>query len=140
MRSITRAGNQKGFSLIELLIAVTLLAIGLMAVAGMQTTSIRSNDIANDNTEVASLAQQAMEDLLALSGTHPMLQTAATIDYDLDPQADGSAIIVPGSGTFDATCTITPNTPVAAVTRINITVKQQNSPRSFSLIAYKRVE
>ena len=58
---ISKTGNHKGFSLIELLIALTLLAVGMMAVASMQTVAIGSNDIANKNSELAALAQQVME-------------------------------------------------------------------------------
>ena len=35
--------DKKGFTLIEMLIGLVLLAIGLLAIAGMQITSVRGN-------------------------------------------------------------------------------------------------
>ncbi len=38
--------NNKGFTLVEVLVAVVILSIGLLAVAGMQTTSLRGGNSA----------------------------------------------------------------------------------------------
>ena len=53
--------NNKGFSLIELLIAVTVLAIGLLAIAGLQATAIRGNFHANTISQATSFAEQGIE-------------------------------------------------------------------------------
>ena len=37
------AGGQFGYTLLEVVVAMTILTIGLLAVASMQTTSIRGN-------------------------------------------------------------------------------------------------
>ena len=57
--------NEKGFTLIEVLIAITVFAIGLLAVAAMQISSVKGNSSALDLTEAVNVAQDRLEDLLA---------------------------------------------------------------------------
>lgn len=52
--------NNKGFTLVEVLVAILVLSIGLLAVAGMQTNSLRSNN----NALMRSKAVQGCEDIL----------------------------------------------------------------------------
>ncbi len=53
--------DNRGYSLIELLIAITILAVGLLAVAGLQTTAIKGNVHAITITEATSLAEDRIE-------------------------------------------------------------------------------
>ncbi len=55
--------NKNGFSLIEVLIGLVLLAIGLLAIAGMQITSVRGNFFSSNLTQASVLAQDRMETL-----------------------------------------------------------------------------
>ena len=64
-----KKSNQKGFSLIEILIAITVFAIGILAVGNMQITAIKGNSFANDLTKATTLAQDRMEELIGLSYT-----------------------------------------------------------------------
>ena len=64
------AGKMKdtgGFTLIEILIAMTILMVGLLAIAAMQITALRVNSTALSITERATLAQDKMEELVLLS-------------------------------------------------------------------------
>jgi type IV pilus assembly protein PilV len=65
--------NEKGFSLIEILIAVTVFAIGILAVGKMQMTAINANFFASGITEATTLAQDKMEGLICLSYADPLL-------------------------------------------------------------------
>jgi len=53
--------NQKGFSLIELLIAMAILALTMLAAASMQLGSIRNNRTGNIVTQANMLAKAKME-------------------------------------------------------------------------------
>ena len=53
--------NQCGFSLIELLIAMAILALAMMAAASMQFGSIRNNATGNMVTQASMLAKAQME-------------------------------------------------------------------------------
>ena len=67
--------NNKGFSLIEVLISLVILAIGFLAIAGMQVTSIRGNSFSNRVTQATILAQDKLEELKNLSYTHADLSS-----------------------------------------------------------------
>ena len=55
--------RKNGFSLIEVLLGLVILAVGLLAVAGMQVVSIRGNSISHRLTEATSLIQNRMDEL-----------------------------------------------------------------------------
>ena len=55
--------NQKGFSLVELLIALAILALSMLAAASMQFGSIRNNASGNMATQANMLAKAKMEEL-----------------------------------------------------------------------------
>ena len=53
--------QEKGFSLLEVLIGIIFLGIGLLAIAGMQATSVRGNFFANNTTLATYAAQDRLE-------------------------------------------------------------------------------
>lgn len=53
--------DQRGFSLIEVLIGISILSIGLLAVAVMQTAAVRNNRTGNTYTQATALARAQME-------------------------------------------------------------------------------
>ena len=55
--------RQSGFSLIELLIALIVFSIGLLAVAGLQTVSKQSNFEALQRTSGSQIAYGLLEDM-----------------------------------------------------------------------------
>jgi len=52
-----RKGFQQGFSLVEVLVAILLLTVGLLALAKMQTQAVASNSFGNQLTQATFLAQ-----------------------------------------------------------------------------------
>jgi type II secretion system protein I len=71
-----------GFTILEVMVAISILAVGLMAVFTAQSRSITGNTDANRQTVAMTLAQDKMEELLALP-------------YE-DLDATGSPITEPG--------------------------------------------
>ncbi|MBW2031278.1 MAG: prepilin-type N-terminal cleavage/methylation domain-containing protein [Deltaproteobacteria bacterium] len=65
--------KQNGFTLLEVLVAICILAVGLLAVASMQTAAIRGNQLGYRYTESATLAQDRLEWLMAQSYTSAAL-------------------------------------------------------------------
>jgi type IV pilus assembly protein PilV len=91
--------NEKGFTLIEVLIAISILAIGLLAVASMQGSASKNNVLAGSRTEATTLAAEQMETLLSLAWDDALLSDAdgddaAGLDnagFDNDPSTQGDA-------------------------------------------------
>jgi type IV pilus assembly protein PilV len=65
--------KEAGFTILEILIAISILAFGLLAVATMQTASIKGNSQAISITEGITLAQDKIEELIGLDYNHPDL-------------------------------------------------------------------
>ena len=143
MKKLQISGNQKGFTLLELLVAVVFLAIALLAVAGLQTTAIHSNSIANKLSAAASIAQQVMEDITALPIDSPLLNsTNANINYNFNSNPMTPAVFsitVPGAGTYSATYSTSVNSPTIGVTRLDILVTGDAATgRSVALTTFVR--
>jgi type IV pilus assembly protein PilV len=76
---VTKGRNRKGFTLIEVLVGLVILAVGLLAIAGMLVTSVKGNYFSNQLTQASYIAQDRLEFLKNLpidngalnAGTHP---------------------------------------------------------------------
>lgn len=78
------ASNQDGFSLIEILIAMAILALAMLAAATMQIGSIRNNASGNTVTQASMLAKAQME---VLKNTPDIEDIADGNEFNID--ADG---------------------------------------------------
>ena len=67
--------EEKGFTLIEVLIGLIILAIGILAVAGMQITSIRGTAFSNSLTQASVIAQDRLEFIKSLPLNDARLDT-----------------------------------------------------------------
>jgi type IV pilus assembly protein PilV len=87
--------NQKGFSLVEVLVAMSIFAVGILGAAQMQIVSMSTNTKAAIITEGAIVAQTKIEELLMLG-----YDAAALTDGDADAAAglnDATAATADGS-------------------------------------------
>lgn len=73
---------QRGFTLIEVMVALVVLAIGLLAVAGMQVISIQSNTGNRDVTEASTLALDKIEFLKVLPVDDDRLKDTEMVEQD----------------------------------------------------------
>ncbi len=76
-----RAQNQRGFTLIEIMVAVTLLSVGLLGMAGLTVGIMRSNSLSNQVTTATALAQAKMEDIKRV-GYSGVAEGKSTDDYN----------------------------------------------------------
>ena len=60
-------GSQQGFSLVEIMVAILLLTVGLLALAKMQTSAVASNAFGYQLTQATFLAQDKLEELRLLN-------------------------------------------------------------------------
>jgi type IV pilus assembly protein PilV len=76
---IKHSGNsQQGFTLLEVLIALLILSIGLLGLAALQTTGLRSNEMASMRTNTTMLAYDISDRMRA----NPLGTTSG--DYVID--------------------------------------------------------
>lgn len=82
--------NEKGFTLIEVLVAVFLLAIGMMSATSMQTTAISGNKFSKDTSLAIELAEEMIDRIRVNGGREPHKYDGIDTDADncasyLDP-------------------------------------------------------
>lgn len=63
---ISRQGNACGFTLMEVMIAMAIFAIGILGVATMQISSTNGNTSARKHSEASEIAQSQIEWLMAI--------------------------------------------------------------------------
>ena len=68
-----KTGNCRGFSLVELMIAVAILSIGVLAVAVMQLQAVNNNIFSMEKTRASNIATAVMDELMMLPGDHAYL-------------------------------------------------------------------
>jgi type IV pilus assembly protein PilV len=98
--------GEAGFSLIEVLVAMTILAIGMMGVAGLQITAINGNSFSIKKTEASALAADKIE----------AYQNIAYADIPTGTETEN------GLGIFTRTTTVEKDVPVNNAKTITVNV------------------
>ncbi|PID40293.1 MAG: hypothetical protein CR984_03975 [Proteobacteria bacterium] len=119
-----------GFTLIEVLVAVTIFAIGILGVASMQMTATRGNVAAGNLTHNVMVSQSQEEDLLMIpyhanrldAGTQTPAQDADGVDNDSDGTVDESG----ETGPIIVTYEVAEDTPVINSKTITMTVTKNH--------------
>ena len=65
--------NKKGFTLLEVLVAIVIVSIGLLAAAAMQTTAITGNTSAMNRTYALGLAEEMVDRVRVNAGNTPII-------------------------------------------------------------------
>jgi len=121
------ANQSDGFTLIEILIAISIFAIGILGVASMQMTATKGNIAAGNLTQNVLVAQSQEEDLLMTpyhdvdrlsAGTHTPDQDADWVDNDGDGTVDESG----ETGPISVSYVVDEDTPVINTKTITMTV------------------
>ncbi|MCK4621693.1 MAG: type IV pilus modification protein PilV [Desulfuromonadales bacterium] len=133
---------ESGFTLIEVLVAMTILSIGLLGIAGMQVTAIRTNSSANTLTANSAIASGILEEILIWPTSTPVID--ANWDFDPNPSVTQNTIVIDGGGSYTATYTVTVNYDagpgsITNLTRIEVNVDQVGgNQRRITLVGFKR--
>lgn len=103
---VLRIRAQRGFSMIEALVAIVVLAFGMLAVVGVQLEALRGNQQAAQTAVAASLIRDYQEILTSMPSVTASVASAkvASIDQNTYTAYNGSASECKGAG---STCTNT---------------------------------
>jgi len=94
VKTLNKFKDSRGFTLVELLIAVCVMAIAFAGLATMQIACINGNSIASNVTTGMTLAQDKMEELNSLDYNDPELaDNNVTNDLSLEDAIDDSSIV-----------------------------------------------
>jgi prepilin-type N-terminal cleavage/methylation domain-containing protein len=71
-----KRNNHSGFTIIEVMIAISIFAIGFLAISSLQFSASRNNRTASEITQAASIVADRMERIMAMPYTHSDLDPA----------------------------------------------------------------
>ena len=141
MKSIFK--DQNGFTLIEVLIALFVFAVGILGLALMQLSAINGNSVANRVTEASVLASDQIERIMTWNYDDGRLEEDNDNTYTL---SNGDDVIFDGhevgaGGNYDLFWNVQENTPATGSKTVEVTViwfnKGQRKNLSFSTIKIK---
>lgn len=134
--------KQGGFTLVEVLIALAVFSVGVLAIAALQVTAIRGNSLSSHLTEATTLAGDRIETLMNLeysaAATDPLLQETS-VDGLLASEevaADHWRPFTSESSnvTYNVSWNIAPDAATSALTvRVIVTWTEGVVQRSFAL-------
>jgi len=101
--------NEKGVTIIEMLMAISILAVGILAVIAMQTASARGNSTSSKSTDGLILAVDQIEKLMERAWDHA----------DLDSSGNPHSVT---NGQYTVAWNVTDNGVIDNTKTINMTV------------------
>ena len=123
-QQLTIVYNDRGFTIIEVLIAIVILSIALLGMAGLTMGIMAGNDHSKLSTTAVTLAQDKMEEVrrLGYSGI-PSTDTTATENYSA----------ISGYPLFKRTTVTVVDSPSAGMKTVTVTVYWNSDARSAEL-------
>lgn len=114
--------EESGFTLLEVIISLTLLAIGMLALGALQAASVRGNGYAMNNTEGTALIEQKIEEYQSMPwGSLPSGDTTVVENN------------VGQGGRFTRTSVFQDNTPITNTKTVTVSVAwADKASHSFS--------
>jgi len=130
--AIKKSQKDQGFTLIEVLIAITIFAVGLLAVATMQLSAIRVNSTAGQITTRMTWAQDKLEELMALPYSDPWIEDLG--DPPSGTDSAGNAHQETTSDGYIISWTVTNNTPISSTKLITVAVTGRGKVTQVSYV------
>jgi type IV pilus assembly protein PilV len=119
MRSKPTVKSKEGFTLIEIMIALVVLSIGLIALAGLQMSAMRGNTLSKRMTTAVSIANARIEQI-------------KNMPY-ANIQSESSTQVTESNMTFTRQVTVSNDIPVANTKTVNVIVTWKNGAKSHTV-------
>lgn len=114
----TRARRQRGVTLIEALLALLVMAVGLLGIAGVQATLRTNGDLSKQRAEASRLAQRAIESARSYISIGA---TASPSDRTYDSIISGSSTVTGDNASYTVALTVD-STPTVGMKRVTVEV------------------
>jgi type IV pilus assembly protein PilV len=119
MRSKSSISLEEGFTLVEIMIALVVLSVGLVALAGLQISAIKGNAFSKRMSTAVSIANTRLEQI-------------KNTPY-ANIQSETSIQLTEANMTFTRQVTVTSNTPLPNTKTINVAVTWKDGTKSFTV-------
>ena len=134
---MSEGGHNNGFSLIEVMVAMTILTVGILGMMVLQMKGVKNNSLSGSATTATLLAQLHMESIIHADYESPgisdvnisnnnRLKSSRNVDYqNIDVNGKGVHW-----GRFTLCWNVADDTPVKNTKTIVVTVSWENGRRS----------
>lgn len=116
--------NQQGMTLLEVMIALTILSIGILMLTGMQFATINANASGYQMSTAVSLGEGLMERLKLLEPTDSFLASGNHNGLIIIPTGTGVTYFpsIVNGVTYNGSYTATNDVPLVGIKRVDLTV------------------
>ncbi len=121
---VKKKKNENGFTLIEVLMALAIFSIGILAIAKLQITSVADNTSSRKYTEASTWGTSRIESVMSTAYDAASLVNGAT----------GTIV----QGIYTINWTVTDSVPIPNVKQFNVVVTWGNN-KSFTANYYKAI-
>jgi prepilin-type N-terminal cleavage/methylation domain-containing protein len=119
MRSKPSVSFEEGFTLLEIMIALVILSIALVALAGLQVSAIKGNAFSKRMTTAVSIGNEKMEQLKNSSYANILSESPIQVTQS--------------NMNFTRQVTVTNNNPLPNMKTVNVMVTWSDSSKSYSV-------
>ena len=131
LTAIGKPQRDGGFTLIEVLVAISIFAVGLLAVGTMQLSAINVNSTANQITTRTTWAQDKLEELMALPYSDHLLEDLGDPPSGTDSEDEAHQTTSDGYTIF---WTVTDDNPVANTKLITVSATGRGKTTRLSCV------
>lgn len=124
MNSRKIIGDNQGISLLEVLVAMMLVSIVVLGMAGFSTVAIKGSALSQKMTKAVTLGQDSLEEIRRV-GYRPALSDERSLT-----EAYGT---IPDEPLFERIVTTKPNTPAPGLQTLTVKVAWDSDRHSISL-------